>query len=122
KIGVTAEHLEKARALWDKHPGKTMFFSKLSYGIAPSFFVVAGMVHMSLWKFLGFNAAIAALLYGATLIAGYFFGNAVGGSIISMINNIQIVIGVLVTGIIVFYFVRSYFRKLLLKEKENAAE
>src|SRR3989338_3268506 len=34
KIGVTAEHLEKARALWRDHPGKTMFFGKHSQGIA----------------------------------------------------------------------------------------
>lgn len=122
KIGVTAEHLEKAHALWKNHPGKTMFFGKLSYGIAPSFFVVAGMVRMSLTQFIGYNAVIAAFQYGVFLVLGYFLGNAAGGSIVNMLDNIQIVIGVFVFSLVVFYFVRSYFRRRLLKAEQEASE
>lgn len=122
KIGVTAEHLEKARVLWEKHPGKTMFLGKLSYGIAPSFFVVAGMTRMSLKRFTGYNAVIAAFQYGVCLVLGYFLGNAAGGSIINILNNIQIVIGLLVLCLIGFYFVRFYFRRRLLKEEQDAVE
>ena len=121
KIGVTAEHLEKARALWKHHPGKTMFFGKLSYGIAPSFFVVAGMIRMSLSRFIGYNAVVAVFQYGVCLVIGYYFGNAAGGSLINMINNIQIVIAVLVVCLFAFYFIRHYFRKRLLKEEQDEA-
>ena len=122
KIGVTAEHLEKARALWRDHPGKTMFFGKLSYGIAPSFFVVAGMIRMSLSRFIGYNAIIAVFQYGICLVIGYYFGNAAGGSLVNMISNIQIVIGVVVICLFAFYFIRHYFRNRLLKAELDAAE
>ncbi len=120
KIGVTAEHLEKAHALWKTHPGKTMFFSKLSYGIAPSFFVVAGMVRISLKQFISYNAIIALFQYAVCLLLGYFLGNAFGGSLIHMINNLQILIAVFVCGFIAFYLIRRYFRKRLLKAEDDA--
>lgn len=122
KIGVTAEHLEKARALWRDHPGKTMFLGKLSYGIAPSFFVVAGMIRMSLSRFIGYNAIVAAFQYGVLLLLGFFFGNAAGGSLVNMISNIQIVIGVVVVCLFAFYFVRHYFRNRLLEAERDAIE
>lgn len=122
KIGVTAEHLEKAQALWRDHPGKTMFFGKLSYGIAPSFFVVAGMTRTSLTQFSAYNVVIAAFQYGVCLGIGYYLGNATGGSLIRMINNIQIVIAVVLICLFAFYFIRHYFRKRLLKAEQGADE
>ncbi len=122
KIGVTAEHLEKAQALWRNHPGKTMFLGKLSYGIAPSFFVVAGMTRMSLTRFIGYNAIVAVFQYGVCLLLGYYFGNAAGGSITNIISNIQILTGVFVVSLIVFYLIRGYFRKRLLKEEEEVVQ
>ncbi len=119
KIGVTAEHLEKARALWNNHPGKTMFLGKLSYGIAPSFFVVAGMIRMSLKRFIGYNAVIAAFQYGVCLALGYFLGSVAGGSIVNIVSNFQIVIGVLLLCLGAFYLIRSYFRKRLIEEEKE---
>lgn len=119
KIGVTADHLEKANVLWDTHPLRTMFFGKLSYGIAPSFFVVAGMVRMSLPRFIGYNALIAAFQYGACLILGYYFGNTLGKNIFSAIDKIQYAIGAVVILYIAFYFIRGRFRRHLLEEERK---
>src|SRR3989338_8364582 len=42
RIGVTPDHLEQVRVIWEKRPFWTMFIGKLSYGIASAFIVVAG--------------------------------------------------------------------------------
>lgn len=120
KIGVTADHLDKARELWRTHPWRTMFFGKLAYGIAPSFFVVAGMVRMSVPRFLKYNVVIASFQYGVALLLGYFFGNTFGGSLVNILNNIQLVIGLLVVALIVFYAVRAYIRANFWKEAGGA--
>lgn len=120
KIGVTADHLEKARSLWDRHPLRTMFVGKLAYGIAPSFFVVAGMTRMPLPKFLGYNALVASFQYGVCLLLGYFLGSTFGTSLATALGNAQLVIGVLLLALVIFYVVRFYFRKLFLREEEAA--
>src|SRR3989344_2474806 len=51
KVGITADHLEQVRILWERRPGWTMFIGKLSYGIASAFIVVAGTVKMPLLTF-----------------------------------------------------------------------
>jgi membrane protein DedA with SNARE-associated domain len=119
KVGVTSEHLESARTLWQTHPLRTMFLGKLSYGIAPSFFVVAGMVRMSLAEFVGYNAGVAAVQYGALLVLGYFFGSSLGLSVVGIINNVQYLIGAIVIVYIVLFVARSFFRKRLTQEETD---
>ncbi len=122
KIGVTAEHLGKAQALWEHRPFSTMFLGKLSYGVAPSFFIVAGMVKMSLKKFIGYNASIASVQYGICLILGYEFGAVLGASFVALLDKIQIVIGALVIAFAVAYVIRHYGRKLLLREESKQSD
>src|SRR5689334_7731486 len=37
KIGITPDHLDHVRELWERRPGVTMFIGKISYGIASAF-------------------------------------------------------------------------------------
>jgi membrane protein DedA with SNARE-associated domain len=122
RIGVTPEHLGRAQGLWHTHPWKTIVMGKVSYGIAPAFFVVAGMIRMPLGKFVAFNIIAATFLYGVFLIAGYFFGNAFGGSLGSILHNIQIVAGIFLTGVTLFYLLRLYFRARLLQAESEAPD
>lgn len=116
-IGLTDASLDKAKRLWDVHPFRTMFLGKLSYGIAPSFFVVAGMVRMRLTRFLGYNGLVATLQYGVLLCVGYYFGAALGAELFNIASNIQYAIGGLVIIYVIIFFVRSRFGKELLREE-----
>jgi membrane protein DedA with SNARE-associated domain len=122
RIGVTPEHLGKAQGLWHTHPWKTIVMGKISYGIAPAFFVVAGMIRMHLPTFVVFNLIAASVLYGIFMAAGYFFGNAFGGSFGEILNNLHIALGVLLTGVAVFYIIRFYFRGRLLEAEKMAPD
>lgn len=117
KIQVTPDHLEQVRLLWMRRPGWTMFIGKLSYGIAAAFIIVAGTVRMSLPTFFKWAAIVAVTQYGALLLAGYFFGNTLGGSAARFIENTQYVILAASLALALYYYISWRMRKKLLKER-----
>lgn len=119
KIKVTDEHLNSVGELWKHHAGKTMFVGKLSYGIASAFIVVAGMVKMPLDKFIKWGAVVAVLQYGTLLVLGYVLGNAFGGTIQKLLENIQYAIAGLAILISAYYILSFYMRGVFFKEKEK---
>lgn len=116
KIGVTDDHLEKVRELWAKRPFMTMFIGKLSYGIASAFIVVAGVVKMPLRIFFKYGIIVAILEYGTLLVAGFFLGASLGGSVVKIIENAQYAIGFAALVISGYYLFTWYMRRRLLKE------
>lgn len=121
KAGVTEEEIRDIRPLWLKNPGKTMFFSKLSYGVAAGLIMVAGVVEMPLSKFIAWGAAIAVMHYGVLLVLGYYFGGAFG-SVSKILQNISYVIGGIFLVMTAYYFFKRYMRTRLLKEEKEEAE
>jgi len=119
KIGITPEHLNDVRELWRNHAGKTMFIGKISYGIASAFIVVAGMVKMPLKKFFGWGAVVAVVQYWSLLLVGYFFGAAFGGTIKTILNNVEYALlggAILIAG---YYGFSWYMRGKFLKADEE---
>ena len=120
KIGVTADHLEQVRVLWERRPALTMLIGKLSYGIASAFIVVAGMVRMPLIQFFGYGSLVAVLQYGTLLVAGYFLGNAFGGSAAELINNAQYFFAVIALAITAYYLLSWKMRGKFLEAEREA--
>jgi len=116
KIGVTEDHLEEVRVLWEKRPGWTMFIGKLSYGIASAFIVVAGIVKMPFSLFLKYGILVAILQYGILLFAGYFLGESLGGSVTRILSNVQYAIAAIALAISVYYIFSWYMRRKFLKK------
>lgn len=115
KIGITDDHLDKVRGLWEKRPGITMFVGKLSYGIASAFIVVAGIIRMPLKKFFGYGVIVAILQYGTLLFVGYFLGTSVGGTVALVTRNLQYMIAFSVVVIVIYYIFTWRLRKRFLK-------
>lgn len=118
KIGITPDHLEQVRALWERKPFWTMFIGKLSYGIASAFIVVAGTVRMPLGKFFKYGSIVAVLQYGTLLFAGYYLGASVGGSVVRILENVQYVIAFAAVVITGYYLFTWYMRRKFLKEEK----
>ncbi|MCC7500708.1 hypothetical protein IT396_02800 [Candidatus Nomurabacteria bacterium] len=121
RLRVTEEHLDEVRLLWHTHPGKTMFLSKLSYGVAAGFIVVAGLVKMPFKQFLYYGSIIAVTHYGVLLFVGYFFGAAFGGTVIGLLHNIPYVVGVLSLLAIAYYIFKRRISNKLQEEEREAA-
>jgi membrane protein DedA with SNARE-associated domain len=118
KIGVDDEELAKIRKLWNHHAGKTMFFGKLSYGIAAAFVMIAGMVNMPLRKFIFYGSLVAIAHYWTLLFLGFYFGSSFG-SISKVLENIGYVIGGATLILTAYYFIKKYINRKL-KQAEAA--
>lgn len=110
RVGVEESHFEAIRILWEKKPGRTMFLGKLSYGIASSFVVLAGSVHMSLKKFFGWGALVACVEYGSLLCLGFFFGAAFTSGQVSILEDVLYAIGG-ITFVAGLYYALSFYLK-----------
>ena len=122
KVGITADHLEQVRILWERRPGWTMFIGKLSYGIASAFIVVAGTVKMTLLTFFKYGSIVAVLQYGTLLFAGYYLGASFGGNAAEIINNVQYVVAFAAIVISGYYILSWRMRRKLLKKDEEIEE
>ena len=110
--------MEIVRRLWHEHGGKTMFFSKLAYGLSTAFLVSAGLVQMPLRRFLRYALPITIIQYSALMFLGYHFGNSFG-TVTNILDHIQIVIAAVIIVAIGYYFLTRYMRTRLLKEEEE---
>ncbi|MEI6191347.1 MAG: hypothetical protein WCP24_03225 [bacterium] len=62
--------------LWSEHPRKTMFFSKLAYGLSIPFLISAGLVKMPFKKFIIYTIPATLFQYGLLIIVGYYLGKS----------------------------------------------
>lgn len=115
KLSVSDGQLDEVRTLWEKHGVRTMFLSKLSYGISAAFLIVAGMVEMPFNKFFKYAALVAVVQYGTLFFLGYFFGSAFG-SLYAIFTNIQYVIAVISVLAIAYYLFKNYMRSKLISQ------
>ena len=65
---------------------------------------------MSIRKFFAYGALAALVQYITLLLLGYFFGNAFGGSVSGIIENLQYVIAGATLIISGYYIFRWYVR------------
>ncbi len=121
RIHIYEEDITNVRHMWHTHPGKTMFFGKLSYGVAAGFIIVAGMVQMPLKKFFTWGVLVALMHYGTLLFLGYFFGSSFG-SVTGILEHIQYVIGGLVLLGTVYYFGKRFITKRMREQEKRAAK
>lgn len=121
KVHITDEHLHSVRKLWDAHGLRTMFISKLSYGIAQLFLVVAGMVGMPFSKYFRYALIVALVEYGGLFICGYVVGGAFG-SIAGVLSNIQWVVAILALVIAGYYIFTHFMRRKAFEEEERASK
>ncbi len=69
------EYLEKTRAFFERHGGKTIIISRFLPILRTYAPFVAGIGRMSAWRFSMFNVVGAILWVAVLTYAGYLFGN-----------------------------------------------
>lgn len=119
KVRFTDNYLQDVRKLWDEHPLRTMFFSKLSYGLSATFLVVAGIVGMPFGVFFRYGFLVAVMQYGLLFILGYYVGQSFN-SFGNTLNDILFALGIISLFIIAYYVFTHIMRnKLIAQEKAN---
>ncbi len=122
KIGVKEGHFDVVRALWNDHPGKTMFFSKLAYGLSTPFLVSAGFVGMPLSQFLRYALPVTFAQYAILMALGYFFGNSFK-LVSNALTDVELLIAAAVVVGVGYNLMTRFMRtKLLDEERRKEAE
>lgn len=75
-IGITETFVEKVRAYFLRHGGKTVFAVKSTTGLCWATFFTAGMIRMQIQTFLLYSF-LGGIVWSALLVStGFFFGKA----------------------------------------------
>ncbi len=120
KIGLQ-EHFAAIKKLWFTHGGKTMFFSKLAYGLSTAFLISAGAVGLPAKKFLLYALPVTLAQYAILLTLGYYFSNSFG-IVSGILDHLQILTASVVVVAVGYYFLARYMAgRLLAAEHEVEA-
>ena len=118
KIGLTKEHWDAVEHLWQTHPGKTMFVSKLAYGLSWPFLISAGMTRMPYSRFWYYAIQVTFFQYGGLLILGYYFANSYSIIATSVKGLEYLLLGIVILSVII-YALSNHMRRRLLRMKEE---
>ncbi|MFH1990286.1 MAG: VTT domain-containing protein [Patescibacteria group bacterium] len=112
-------HLNLLEKLWREHGKKTMFFSKIAYGLSTPLLISAGLVKMPIRRFVSYTIPISITLYTVIITSGYYLGNSYQLAA-KYINFAEIIIAVIfVIFIAVYVFSAKYARRQIEKMKRE---
>jgi membrane protein DedA with SNARE-associated domain len=113
-------HLLFLENMWQKHPLKTMFISKLAYGLSTPLLISSGIVKMPYKKFILQAFIVTIAQYGIIMTIGYSLSSSYL-SATGYIKNIGIFIAIaIVIFIIIYTLMQKYVKKqIIILEKEE---
>lgn len=118
KMGISEDHFDAVRHLWTVHPNKTMLFTKFAYGLSTPFLISAGIVGMSLRRFLCSSLPISIVQAAVLMMIGYYFGHSFK-FVSDTLYTVQLAVGGIGLVAITYYFFTKYMRSRLLKEEKK---
>ena len=77
-IGLKESHIVYMEKVLGNHPGKSLLLGKLAHGAGGALLVAAGMVKMSIKKFIYWNTLGTIPKTIGLLVLGFYFTNASG--------------------------------------------
>ena len=121
RSGIGQDQFAILRNLWHVHGVKTMFVSKLAYGLSTPFLISAGLVALPWQRFVILALTVSATQYAGLMTLGYFFGSYVGVAA-DLVWWIEMAAAVLIVAGMVYYFVGRRVRQRLLDAARQQAE
>lgn len=120
KVGITEKRFDIIKKLWHRHGFKTMFVSKLAYGLSTPFLVAAGFAGIPTRKFYEYALPVTIAQYAILMALGFYFGNSYA-LITQYIQNAQLIIAAVFVILLAGYYVFAHYlkKKLLADKKEN---
>ena len=117
KAGL-AGHVEVVRHLWLNHTLKTMFMSKLAWGLSSAFLVAAGIVGLPWRKFLPAVIGVAASQYLVLLTLASGLGISIGPAS-DIFGWLKVIAAVIMAIVLIYLFVGRRVRRMLVAQEAS---
>ena len=117
KVNFISSNFDLIEHLWQNHPKKTMFFSKLAYGLSTPFLISAGLIKMPFKKYMSLTIPIMLFQHLTILSIGYFLGHSYGLAEKYIKFGNEFIAVALIVFITIYALVSKYAKKEL-KEME----
>ena len=128
RFHMTRKLIEKLEHYFKNHSVKTIFISRITYGLSLPVFIIAGSLKMKWKKFLPITLAASVFWIAMMTGLGYVFGlgySAMGKVMQTIATGLTILIFTLITLAIIFviYFLTKFLRKKFINgvEKEESS-
>lgn len=119
-LKIISRHFSALEHLWAKHGLKTMFLSKLAYGLSTPLLISAGLVKMPLRRFISYAFPVTVTQYGIIMVIGFSLGHSYQTAD-KYIHNASIFIAAILVLLVVAYIIIGKYasRQISKIEKEN---
>ena len=107
---LLSRHFPLLEKLWHEHGRKTMFLSKLAYGLSTPLLISAGLVNLSFKKFFSYAFPITLFQYAIIMAIGYFLGYSYERAV-NYITDVGLLLAVVILLGAGYVFVRRYARR-----------
>lgn len=123
RFGALSRNFKLIEKLWRDHGKKTMFFSKLAYGLSTPFLISAGLVNMPLRRFVSYAVPVTLAQYLILMLIGYGLGHSFQAAA-GYFRYIELGVALVVIIIITYFVLSSYAREQLgeLETEEKKEE
>ncbi len=109
-LGLNLSGIEKVEDHFKKHGERTLIITKLTHAIGLIAIIAAGLVRMSLFKFVRANVVGSAIKSLALVLVGYYFGQLIGriNSVLQLVSYLTVIV---VASVAVSAFAYNYYNK-----------
>jgi membrane protein DedA with SNARE-associated domain len=120
KSGV-AGHVDVVRHLWLQHSAKTMFMSKLAWGLSSAFLVAAGVVGLHWRRFLVLVVAVAAAQYLVLLGLATALGASIGPAN-DIFGWLKVIVAIVMAIVVIYLLVGRRVRRMLMSGQQREVD
>lgn len=118
RFGITEERENFMLKAWHDHSWKTIFISKLAYGLSAPFLITAGLARMSYVKFITRILIVSVVQYIAFMAVGLYVGDSYP-IIASYVHNAELIVGgIILVAFGIYLFVSKRVKRKVLENKE----
>ena len=123
RFKLITDHFPVIEKLWHEHTFKTMFFSKIAYGLSTPLLISAGLAKVPFKKFISHAFFITFIEYGLIMSLGYYLGYSYVYAA-KYINLVGYIIALAFIVLIAIYImIQKYTRRQIEKlEKQEESE
>lgn len=113
-----SNNYEIVKKLWENHGFKTMFFSKLAYGLSTPFLISAGFANIPPRKFISFALPVTLFQYAVLMAIGYYLGRSYELAIV-YVKDVQLVFAALIVAAVFVYIIFYKYAERQISKMEN---